>query len=54
MKRSPFDLDLTLLICFVGFNLNSYNSSDQRLRLNHFYNNLPAKYILVAVDYVSK
>ena len=36
MKRLFSDLDLTLQMCFVGFNLSRYNSLDERQRLNHF------------------
>ena len=41
MKRHPSNLDLTLRVHFVGFNISRYNSLDQRLRLNHFKNDLP-------------
>ena len=33
---SSVNLDQTLRCVSVGFNLSRYNSSDQRLRLNHF------------------
>ena len=36
IKRSSFDLDPTLHMRFVSLNLSCYNSSDRRLRLNHF------------------
>ena len=36
VKHSPTDLDPTLQMRFIGFNLTRYNSLDERMRLNHF------------------
>ena len=36
MNRHPYDLNLTLQLHFVGFNLIRYNSLDEWLRLYRF------------------
>ena len=38
------DLDITLQMCFISFNLSRYNSLDERMRLNQFSNNSPMKH----------
>ena len=38
MKHHLSYHDLTLQMCFVGFNLSRYNSLDEWLKLNHFKN----------------